>query len=588
MLLTAAATLMVSAPMLLTRSGFAEDFTNSLWMVWVAGKMLAQAGHPEFFVNTQSLGVFYPLFAFYGGPLYMATGALSELLGGNAELAFIGVTMLVIAGTYGGMLWLGRELGLRGLAAHAPALVVVTSAYYITNLYGRGAWTEFMITSAIAPLLASSVHLVRAKVWRPLPIAIFALSTTLLTAGHNITLLWGAMIAAVTALILWIALGAPRRLPYRRLAMLAGLGLASTLINAWFLLPDIAYAGNVTVAAVARNPPPTASIWLGTREFNLPGILLDPLRRVPRESTTPALFVQAPDWFMVWSLLAAALLLWRPSVAGALRRLCLAAILLVALLLAMILVAAPWPLVRFPFNELQFPYRLGSFLFYAVAALVLATALALQRVAEAGGPRALVRGLRVALAAASAVSLSLCVWQQWVPNTLFPKSYADRAAALVSPNVVPGTWYAFSDYDDAQAPSITVPAGRQLTIDSTQVHGDRFAAWMNLPPGTQPIQTNIAGGSYLVHVSGVRFVGRGHGGIAVVKRVKPGDEPVYVVIETAHSAVIELGPPISVAATLLVLLVVARAWMRTRRPRQLGAPEEPCGGSSSPRWRRKR
>jgi hypothetical protein len=578
-LLTAAATLVVSGPMLFTRSGFGEDFTNTLWLVWVAGKTLAQAGHPEFFLNTQTLGVFYPLFTFYGGPLYMTTGAISELLGGNAEIAFIGVTMVAIAGTYGGMVWLGREFGLRGLVAHAPALVVVTSAYYITNLYGRGAWTEFMVTSAIAPLLASAIHLVRAKVWKPLPIAIFVLSTALFTAGHNITLLWGSMVGAAALLILWLALGAPRRLPYRRLAMLGGLGLASTLVNAWFLLPDIAYAGNVAVAAVARNPPPSASIWLGTRGFNLPGVLLDPLRRVPRESSTPALYVQAPDWFMAWGLFAAALLLWRPSVAGALRRVWVSAIVVVALLLAMILIAAPWPLVRYPFNELQFPYRLSSFLFYAVAALVLVAALALQRVAAAGGPRPLVRGLKVALVAASAVSLSLCVWQEWVPNTLFFKSYTDRAAALASPNVVPNSWYAFSDYDDAQAPIVTAPAGRRLIIDPTQVQAGRFAAWMNPPPGPQPIQTNIAGGPYLVHLRGIRLVGRSRGGIAVVKRTNPGNEPVYVVIETAHSAPIELGPPISAAATLLVLLIVARAWVRTRRrrtARRAGPRSEPA------------
>jgi hypothetical protein len=39
----------------------------------------------------------------------------------------------------------------------APALAVVTSAYYVTDLYGRGAWPEFMATSAMAPLLA--VHI---------------------------------------------------------------------------------------------------------------------------------------------------------------------------------------------------------------------------------------------------------------------------------------------------------------------------------------------------------------------------------------------------------------------------------------------
>ncbi|HEY3759003.1 MAG TPA: hypothetical protein VGL37_04535 [Solirubrobacteraceae bacterium] len=229
--------------MLLTRSGFGEDFTNSLWLVWVAGRALTAAGHPGLFLNTTTLGVFYPLFAFYGGPLYAYTGAMSELFGGHAEIAFIGATMLAMLGVYGGILWLGREFGLRGLTAHAPALTVLTSAYYVTNLYGRGDWTEFMVTSSLAPLAASGVHLVRTRTeaWRPLPMAIFVASVMLLTAGHNITLLWGTTIGVGALLITWIALGAPR-LPYRRLVMLGGLGLAGATINAWFLLPDIAYA----------------------------------------------------------------------------------------------------------------------------------------------------------------------------------------------------------------------------------------------------------------------------------------------------------------------------------------------------------
>jgi hypothetical protein len=50
---------------------------------------------------------------------------------------------------------LGRQFGLRGLIAHAPTLAVVTSAYYITDLYGRGAWTEFIALSAMAAVRAS-------------------------------------------------------------------------------------------------------------------------------------------------------------------------------------------------------------------------------------------------------------------------------------------------------------------------------------------------------------------------------------------------------------------------------------------------
>ena len=446
--------------------------------------------------------------------------------------------------------------------------MVVTSAYYITNLYGRGAWTEFMVTSAIAPLIASGVHLVRAPAWRPLPIAIFALSAALFTGGHNITLLWGSAIAAAALPILWLALGAPRRPPYRRLAMLAGLGLASAMVNAWFLLPDIAYAGKVEIA---HNLPSTSStIWSETKGFNAPGVLLDPLRRVPRESTTPGLYVQAPDWFIAWGLLAAALLLWRRAVAGALRRTWIVAMLLLALLLAMIMLEPFWRLVSYPFEEIQFPYRLGAYVFYAAAALVLLSAIALQRVAGSGESPRVVRGLRIALLAAVGVSLSLCLWQQWVPNILFPQSYRNRSAALASPNVTPTTWYDTESYRDRQAPDINAPGGRRLIIDPGAVHGDRFAAWLDLPPGPAPIQSNLVAGAYLMHISGLRLLGSNPEGL-VVGRLHGGSGPVHVVLETTHSLVIELGRVLSLLASVSLAAILLYTGLRTRHTSARGA-----------------
>jgi hypothetical protein len=563
LLLTAAAVLVVAAPLLFTRSGFAADFTNHLWLTWVEGEALAQAGHPSYFFNASGSGVFYPFFAFYGGTLYVVTGAISNLLGGHAEVAFVCVTTLAIIGSYTGALWLGRQFGLRGWTAHAPALAVITSAYYITNLYGRGAWTELMATSAIAPLIASGVHLVRTRRWRPWPVLAFVLSMVIFTGSHNITLLWGSTMVTCALLVMWLVLGAPRRLPYRRLAMVAGLGVASVLVNAWYLFPDIAYAGDVVAHNISSAP-----IWAGTGFFNTPGVLLDPLRHMPSQSTSPAIYVQAPDWFLAWGLVTGALLLWRRPVASGLRRAWVGAVIFVLLVLGMITVKPFWDLVSFPFNEIQFPYRLGSYLFYAVAGLVLVGALALQR-ASVGDPRRAARGLRLALVAVSAVSLGLCVWQLWVPSSLWPiYSYTNRGEALASVNTPPRSWYDHGSYFDDQAPVVTVPGERLLLIDPSQVHGDRFAAWMNAPPGPEPIQTNISGGPYLVHISGLRRVGRNPHGYTVVRRVNGGNGPVHVVVETTHSLLIELGRALSILAILAILAVLASTGVLARRDRR--------------------
>ena len=73
------------------------------------------------------------IFAFYGGTLFALTGALAAVLGGSTILAFEVVTLAAIAAAYGGLFWLARQLGVKGVLAHAPAIVFVTSAYYVTQ-----------------------------------------------------------------------------------------------------------------------------------------------------------------------------------------------------------------------------------------------------------------------------------------------------------------------------------------------------------------------------------------------------------------------------------------------------------------------
>jgi hypothetical protein len=562
-LVATVAVLVVAAPMLFTDSGFAVDFTNHLWLSWVAGKELVRSGFPSYFLNTSGLGVFYPLFAFYGGPLYMITGGLGELLGGHPVLAYVGVTTVAIAGAYGGMLWLSRQLGVRGWLAHAPALTVITSAYYVTDLYGRGAWPELMATSAMAPLLASCVCLVRTRPWRPTPVLIFVLSAVIFSGSHNITLLWGATVAAVALVVVWLALGAPRTLPHRRFAAVAGLGVSSALVNAWFLFPDLAYAGKVAVSE------DTAVRWASTSYLNTPATLLDPLRHVPAQSSTPAMFVQIPDWFLAWALGAGALLLWRRRADTRLRRAWAAVAVLIAVALAMMMLAQFWTIVPFPYDEIQFPYRLGVYVYYAVAGFVLVGALALQRSSAAATERRRTGGLRAMLVVVVAISMGLCVWQEWVPNTLFRASYTTRGGALGSVNELPNSWYAHGSFDDVSAAYVTTSRGRTLVVEPDRVHGGRFAAWMEVPPGPAPIWTNVTGGAYLVHIAGLERVGRGPLGGVVVRRPHGGSGPVHVVIETAHTAPIELGRLMSGLAVLLIAGVVARACVLSRRARRI-------------------
>src|SRR5439155_19099184 len=186
----------IASPLLFTSDGFAPDFTNAIWLARYQQHLIAAHLHPTLFLHTDQLGVFYPQFAFYGGTLFALTGALAAALGGSTIVAFEIVTVAAIAAAYGGVFWLARQLGVRGLLAHAPALVFVTSAYYVTDLYGRGAWEEFMAVSALPLMLAASLRLLRGR-WRAGPVACLVAASVVFSGSHNITLLWGSTVAVV-------------------------------------------------------------------------------------------------------------------------------------------------------------------------------------------------------------------------------------------------------------------------------------------------------------------------------------------------------------------------------------------------------
>ena len=192
------AVLLIASPLLFTSDGFAPDFTNAIWLADYQQHVIAAHLHPTLFLQTQQGGVFYPIFAFYGGTLFALTGALAVVLGGSTILAFEVVTLAAIAAAYGGLFWLARQLGVKGLLAHAPAIVFVTSAYYVTNLYGRGAWEEFIAVSMLPLVLAASLRLVRGRLSVG-PVACLVAASAVFSGSHNITLLWGSTLAVAGA-----------------------------------------------------------------------------------------------------------------------------------------------------------------------------------------------------------------------------------------------------------------------------------------------------------------------------------------------------------------------------------------------------
>jgi hypothetical protein len=552
-------TLVIGGPALFTRNGFMFDFTNHLWLVYVQDVAISHHLLPTYFISTAGNGVDYPVFMFYGGTLYALTGAIAAALGDAVVVAYVGVILMAILAAYGGLVWLARQVGARGWAAHAPALAYVTSAYYVTNLYGRGAWPEFVATSTLPLLFASGWRIARSPKLELLPASLFVVAAIIFTGSHNVTLLLGSLFVAALLLGLRLGVGFNRvRLGGRhRAGWLAGLFALAVAVNAWFLLPDVLHASGTVAASRSYS-------WQITQEFNTPWMLFDPLRAVPTASSTPGLFVQAPDWFLLWALGTGAML-WSVS-ARSLRSAGAVLLVLLAVVLTLILSSGVWNSLPQTLRDMQFPYRLNTYVALAVSGLVLVGVLSVQS-AERVPPRRRA-WLWSALGGAALVSVSLCVWQLTVPNVDLPLSYRNRDDVFTSVHATPRTWYSFDDYAD-NTQRVVPMIGDPVMLNPDAATADRTAFTIDAPSGRTPFALDIQAGPYAVAIGGgVERVGRSQAGDAVVRRVRPGSGPVRLTLSPAGGSV-AVGRWVSVCsvAILLLLLLAALARRGYRRSR---------------------
>jgi len=546
------------SPMLFTDRTFGTDWANHLWLVWNQGISIHDLGHPSYFLQS-TLGAFYPFYAFYGGSLYAATGLGSDLAG-DPIVAFVGSYAVGATMAYGGLLWLARQAGVRGWQAHMPAVLFVTSAYYVTNIYGRGAWPETMATSALPLVLAAAVSILSGPRPTVRAAAALVLGVALLSGSHNITLLWSA-----TALVALAAVAAGtgwrRAIPPRRLAVLGGLSLLGLGVNLWFLLPDLAYAGRVRIAP-----------YTGIGGTNLDGfstvfgLLRDnqPEPNIPTTTINP----QTPVLALVWAAAGCALS-WR-VLDRAWHRLIAGVAVVAAALTALILLDVPRAVVPDLWGHVQFGFRLQTYVTLIVCLLVIA---ALR------GVRGLAPGRRVdvlaALGSIVVISVAQALDQAWSKSS----TLGSRSDAVTVAYQTPPSWYAGLDYSDASLP--VLGPDQLLAVPGLTVTGFRGNQTLSIPvtrrpqvsaytfsfpsPGAGAGATHIPAGPYLVGVHGASAVGRTFDGLLAIGTPPLPGTPTRVTFGTAGNWAVRLGQVGSLLSLALAAAGLVAVLGRRRR-----------------------
>jgi len=561
-------------PLVFTDEIFSPDWAEQLW--FVSHQALAiEANHaPSLFLHSAG-GVFYPIYAFYGGTLYALTGIVAIALGQAPIPAYVIAYVLAFTASYGGWYWLARMSGLGRWSAHAPGAVFVTSAYYLTLIYSRGDWPEFMGVSTIPLLIASGLSVLRAERLRVWPALALVLSGIVFFGSHNVTIVWGSTSILLCGLAMLLTIPQARRAVTCRgaIRLLALLAL-TVLVNAWFLLPTAVYESSTRIAS---EYPYWRELLRASLSLVAPANLFT-LSRASVSTPGTAFAVALPILAIAWVVVGLPVLLRSRLRDPWARVLLICAIFTVVVGLFMTHAGLLLALPRV-YSTLQFSYRLDTYVLLGVSGAVLASLVLARR---GGRGRRLWSWLLVPVLGVSIVGAIQQV-------DAYPAGGETRGQVLVSeaapphgvpPGVVPPA-APRPDYTDAALPRMAAPPDTrpgEVFFPPSAIHDDRVSVLVHLHPG-QLVYSNLQAPPYLVHVSGARIVGIDPGAYDVLEiSPRPGatasaekgrrstaSSTERVSVSPAGSLPVVLGRWISAFAALALAVGFALLILRRRR-----------------------
>lgn len=463
----------------------ADDWLVHLWYVWHQTDWMRDHLLPTYYVNYPD-GVLYPHFAFNAGPLSAIAGATSLVVGGDGLAAYVIWWTLAVVSAYGGFYWLGRMARLGRLAAQVPALVFVTSAYYVTLIYGRGDWPEFVAVSSMPLLVAASLSILRAHRLALGSTAALAVSTVLFTGSHAITLVYGTIFLLTVLTALVASVPEARRMFTRsgtlRWACVVG---PAVMVNAWFLLPFGAYQ-HLTRISVANG---RSELMLNLGKPIVRPEALFTLERASAIEPSQQFVVGLPVLAMAWVLITLLVVLVRRAGSPAWRRTLIVLVLLTTAVTALMMDVGLFLALPAKAQLLQFTYRLESFVLMGVsAAMIAALVLAREstwRVAHAW------RLLLVPLVVFSWIAASGQVDRR-VINESVRNTFTDFNS------------FSVGDYADGTLPE----TGGNLPTAAfrwDRMHANHGSVTTSAGPGSH-VASNLLTVTPLVHVDGARIV----------------------------------------------------------------------------------
>jgi hypothetical protein len=344
---------LIALPFIVHQNSWYE-WANALWLLDLQTAHVAAHGIPTYFIDAPD-EYFYPFFVFYGGPTFSFLAYPALVLG--TWPVFAATTAGAFIAASAGLSWTARNLGVPSRLAVLPGVLFALTPYTVSNLYGRGAWTELVAVGALGVALGAATSLTSGRARnRPMTIAVLAVAVAGVAGTHNLTLLFSALLVPLLGLALLPLLhGSKRELIHRHLLVLAGAASGVALCGV-FLIPDIWLSGR-TVASTSAP-----SFLRVLNDFDSFGVIFNPALSRPFVPGGSDLHTQTLVVPLLWLIVMAAISTrrhWLDQRTGA----ALGLITLLGVATTLLITNPSWWL-SFPstLQSIQFPFRLVSYL----------------------------------------------------------------------------------------------------------------------------------------------------------------------------------------------------------------------------------
>jgi hypothetical protein len=524
--------LFLAGPMIWDRGFLGIDWYSHLWYLWHEAESLRVNQTPSLFAHN-SAAVFDPHFTYYGGTLYVL-GGVTTVIVGSPEAALDLWFLLGFACSYGGWCWLARLAGLRGAVTHAPGVLFISSAYYLATIYGAGGWSEAIAVASIPLLLASAWSVQAADHVRLGSWSALVASSVLFTGSHNLTLLWGTTFLGVTgAVILRSVPSARRMITWRGVRRVALAVAPAVLINAWFLLPDLAFQSRSAIA----HDQTYVDLALAQASFLVGPEQLLSLTRGTADPAFPYYVFSLPLLVIGW--LAGSLVIARSAWRKPAFRVVLALLIIMVILVVLLGSVSLLRALPSPWGLLQAGYRLEAYVHLALGGAVIAALVLLANQPSARQRRWSWVLLPVAL-------VSVVQGRQQVtdrPSGEVAPVFLETTLPYLSATPVLGS----SDYAEFRVPLLEVSDGGPVVRFEARdaERGNRVTEVVAAAPG-DVVRSNLVAAPSLISITGARIVARDSSGTSILQiddDATPG--AAEITVQTARSWPVVMGAVLS-------------------------------------------